>query len=479
MGRPDAFFQLPRVTPQRRPVAVRLRDWREVYEAQTDDEVREQASRCMDCGIPFCHHGCPLGNLIPEWNDLTYRGRWDEAIDRLHSTNNFPEFTGRLCPAPCESACVAGLGGEAVSIERTEYEIAEHAWSLGLIQPTPPREESGKRVAVIGSGPAGLAAAQQLRRAGHQVTVYERADAPGGLLRYGIPEFKMEKAVLDRRLNQMRAEGVVFECSTEIGRNESLAALRARYDGVVVAIGATKPRELDIERRPGANIFFAVDFLTAATQSLRGLESSISAAGHDVVILGGGDTGADCLGTVHRQGARQVEQLEILPQPPSQRPASSPWPTMPVLYRVTSAHEEGGNRRYAVRTVGAIYSTSGHLEALEVEELDYSGDAPTPVGRHTIPCTMLLIAAGFVASELEAFEELQRTDRGAVAVDSSWVAIPGAPGLAPVVAAGDAVRGQSLIVWAIAEGRSAAAALHSLLGGAPIPAPLVPYAQQW
>ena len=482
MGKPDAFLTTPRQTPSRRAVMVRLRDWREVYEPQSDDEIRDQASRCMDCGIPFCHQGCPLGNLIPEWNDLVYRGDFSLAIERLHATNNFPEFTGRLCPAPCESACVAGIGTDPVSIERTEYEIAEHAWSLGLVHAQPPSRESGRAVVIVGSGPAGLAAAQQLRRAGHRVTVLERAAEPGGLLRFGIPEFKMEKAVLDRRLAQLADEGVTFACNQSVGIDVSLTQLREQYDAVVLTLGSTIARELPVEGRDALGVYVAMDYLPGANVAARGgADAPIDVKDADVVIIGGGDTGADCLGTALRQGARSVTQLEILPEPPHLRPTSAPWPTMPILFKVTSAHEEGGQREYAVRTRGFLKDGSGRLRALELEPLTYDQSGNATAGDvFEIAAQFAFLAAGFVGPETRGFEDLPVGPKGTFLVDSQWQALPGESGLAPVYAAGDAARGQSLIVWAIAEGRSVAAAVDVALGGtSALPAPVTPGTVSW
>ena len=502
MGKPTGFMEHERELPRRRPVPVRLRDWREVYEPFPTERAREQAARCMDCGIPFCHDGCPLGNLIPEWNDLAYRDDWSAAIERLHATNNFPEFTGRLCPAPCEAACVLGINADPVTIERIEYEIAERAWHEGWVRPHPPRERTTKRVAVVGSGPAGLAAAQQLARAGHSVVVFERAERPGGLLRYGIPEFKMEKAVLDRRLAQLRAEGVVFRTSVSVGESPaepgddepglhrglgtanapdvtvvSAAGLRQEFDALVLAGGSTRPRDLEVPGRQLRGVHFALDYLKPSNLVREGAlgESPISAAGRHVVIIGGGDTGADCLGTAHRQGAASVHQLEILPEPPSSRSAEHPWPVWPIILRTSSAHEEGGRRLYSVTTTelvddgtGAVKGLRGHqVEFVEgtfrvVEETDFE-----------LPCDLVILAMGFTGAERygvvgELGLELDR--RGSVAVDQGW-----ATNVEGVFACGDMARGQSLIVWAIAEGRSAAAAVDRwLMGDSALPAPLVP-----
>ena len=371
MADPKGFLTTGRETPTRRPVDVRLRDWREVYEVFPADHLEKQAGRCMDCGIPFCHNGCPLGNLIPEWNDLVWRQDWRAASERLHATNNFPEFTGRLCPAPCETACVLGINADPVTIKQVEVEIVDRAWDEGWVTPQPAPRQSGKTVAVIGSGPAGLAAAQQLARAGHTVAVFERADRVGGLLRYGIPEFKMEKSHLDRRVAQMQAEGVKFRAGVDVGTDVTGTDLRKRYDAVVVSVGATQWRDLPVPGRDLAGVHQAMEFLPGANRVQEGdLDvAPIDASGKHVVIIGGGDTGADCLGTSHRQGAATVTQLEILPLPPEQRPSGQPWPTYPMTYKVTSAHEEGGDRMYAVSTNRFIDDGHGRVRALEIVEV--------------------------------------------------------------------------------------------------------------
>ena len=367
MADPRGFLEHDRELPARRPVPVRLRDWREVYEDFPEEKLRTQASRCMDCGIPFCNNGCPLGNIIPDWNDLAYRGQWRAAIDRLHATNNFPEFTGRLCPAPCEAACVLGIHEPPVTIKRIEVEIVDRAWAEGWITPQLAAEQTGRRVAVVGSGPAGLAAAQQLTRAGHAVTVYERADRVGGLLRYGIPEFKLEKRHIDRRLEQMTAEGTTFVVNTTVGVDVTADELREQYDAVVLACGATQARDLPIEGRNLDGIHQAMEFLPWANRVQEGDldQPPISAEGKDVIVIGGGDTGADCLGTSLRHGAASVNQFEIMPRPPEERPEANPWPTWPMIYRVSSAHEEGGERIYAINTVRFVGDDSGRVSALE------------------------------------------------------------------------------------------------------------------
>jgi glutamate synthase (NADPH/NADH) small chain len=431
----------------------------------------------MDCGIPFCHEGCPLGNLIPEWNDLVFRDDWDGAMDRLHATNNFPEFTGRLCPAPCETACVLGINQEPVTIKNVEVAIIDRAWDSGYVRPRPPEWLSGRTVAVIGSGPAGLAAAQQLTRAGHTVAVYERADRVGGLLRYGIPEFKMEKAVLDRRLDQMRREGTVFRAGVDVGSDSSGLTgdrLRERYDAVVLAIGSTIPRDLPVPGRHLAGIHQAMEYLPQSNRASLGLEvpDQITASGLDVVIIGGGDTGADCLGTAIRQGARSVTQLEILGRPPEARPEHQPWPTYPMVFRVSSAHEEAGDRVYAVSTQELLDDEHGRVRALRLVEVDASFQ-PVPGTEREVPAQLVLLAMGFVGPEREGLLEqlgVELDDRGSIARDASY-----ATSVDGVFVAGDAGRGQSLIVWAIAEGRSAAAAVDRYLtGDTSLPSPIPP-----
>jgi glutamate synthase (NADPH) small chain len=475
MGDPKGFMTTPRETPTRRPVDLRLLDWREVYEPFPPSRAERQAGRCMDCGIPFCHNGCPLGNLIPEWNDLVWRHDWREAADRLHATNNFPEFTGRLCPAPCEAACVLGINADPVTIKQVEVEIIDRAFASGWVAPRPPAVRSGRTVAVIGSGPAGLAAAQQLTRAGHAVTVFERDDAPGGLLRYGIPAFKLEKRHLDRRLDQMRAEGTEFRCGVQAGLDVSAETLRASYDAIVLAGGARVARDLPLPGRELDGIHQAMEYLplanrVVAAESARRdtrpgqqgpAEPAISARGRHVVIIGGGDTGADCLGTAHRQDAASVTQLEIMPRPPAARPGHQPWPTYPMIYRVSSAHEEGGERTYAVSTLEFLGDEQGRVRALRVAEAD--GFDPVPGTERELPCDLVLLAMGFTGAERPGLLTELGVDfdaRGNVGRDAQYAtSVPG------VFAAGDMGRGQSLIVWAIAEGRSAAAAVDRHLGG--------------
>ena len=470
-----------RELPARRPVPVRLRDWREVYEGFPPRKLQQQASRCMDCGIPFCNSGCPLGNLIPDWNDLVYRGHWRLAIERLHATNNFPEFTGRLCPAPCEAACVLGIHEPPVTIKQVEVEIVDRAWAEGWIVPQPAVARTGHSVAVVGSGPAGLAAAQQLSRAGHRVVVFERADRTGGLLRYGIPEFKMEKRHIDRRLAQMEAEGTEFRPGVEVGRDVTAEQLQAHFDAVVLACGATAWRDLPIAGRELRGVHQAMEYLPLANRVQEGdLESSpISAQGKRVVIIGGGDTGADCLGTAHRQRAASIRQFEIMPRPPDARPDADPWPTWPMIYRVSSAHEEGGEREYAINTTEFIGDGDGSLAALATVRVEQSlrdgrmHFEPVPGTEEEMPAELVLLAMGFVGPERGPLIDQFGVDldaRGNVARDERWATnVPG------VYVCGDMGRGQSLIVWAIAEGRACAAAVDAdLTGSTELPAVVTP-----
>ncbi|MGW5050268.1 glutamate synthase subunit beta [Actinokineospora sp. NPDC004072] len=475
MADPKGFLTTPREDAPSRPVFLRLRDWREVYDEFGGERVAKQAGRCMDCGIPFCHQGCPLGNLVPEWNTLVWRDDWRAAAERLHATNNFPEFTGTLCPAPCEAACVLGINQDPVSIKRVEISIVDRAWDEGWITPVPAPTRTGKTVAVIGSGPAGLAAAQQLTRAGHDVEVLERADAIGGLLRYGIPEFKMEKSRLDRRLEQMRAEGTVFRTNVDAGVDVTAADLRAGYDAVVLACGATAWRDLPIPGRELAGVHQAMEYLPLANKVAAGLldRSPIDAAGKHVVVIGGGDTGADCVGTAHRQGAASVTQLEIMPKPPGSRSAAHPWPTYPMLYRVSSAHEEGGERVYSVSTTEFVGEE--RVRAVRLVEVRAEGGRFTPVPgtERELPADLVTLAMGFVGPEKSALLTdlgVDLDDRGNVARGADFqTSVPG------VFSAGDVGRGQSLIVWAIAEGRAAAAGVDAYLTGRHLlPRPIAP-----
>jgi glutamate synthase (NADPH) small chain len=474
MADPKGFLTTPRETPVRRPVDLRLQDWREVYTEFEQGRLQKQAGRCMDCGIPFCHQGCPLGNLIPEWNDLVWREDWREAIERLHATNNFPEFTGRLCPAPCETACVLGINQDPVTIKQVEVEIVDRAWDEGWISPQVAERLSGKTVGVVGSGPAGLAAAQQLTRAGHTVVVYERADRIGGLLRYGIPEFKMEKRHLELRLLQMEEEGTRFRSGVDVGKDITAEQLRKRHDAVVLAGGSTIPRDLDVPGREFAGIYPAMDFLPLANRVQQGDidEPPITAAGKDVIILGGGDTGADCLGTSLRQGAKSVTQLEILARPPESRNEKMPWPTYPMIYRVSSAHEEGGDRVFAVSTQRFAGDLDGNVSGLVVAEVDAQFQ-PIEGTERELPAQLVLLAMGFLGPEqgsLLADLEVELDQRGNVARGSDWMT--NADG---VFVCGDMGRGQSLIVWAIAEGRSCASAVDRwLMGDSDLPAPIQP-----
>ncbi|MDQ1584071.1 MAG: glutamate synthase small chain [Microbacteriaceae bacterium] len=478
MADPKGFLKVTeRELPKRRPVSVRLMDWKEVYEAGDPAELRRQAGRCMDCGIPFCHQGCPLGNLIPEWNDLMWRGEGRQAAERLHATNNFPEFTGRLCPAPCESSCVLSINQPAVTIKQVEVSIIDQAWQNGWVQPHPPERLTGKTVAVVGSGPAGLAAAQQLTRAGHTVAVYERDDRIGGLLRYGIPDFKMEKKHLEARLNQMMAEGTRFRAGVNIGVDITWDDLRARYDSVVVATGAMVPRDLPIPGRDLPGVHFAMEYLVQSNKVGAGdsIPDQITAEGKHVVVLGGGDTGADCIGTAHRQGAASVTNLAIGLRPPSERPAHQPWPVDPTLFEVSSAHEEGGHREYLASTVEFLANEFGELRAIRVAETEYLDGRRVPKAgtEREIPADLVLLALGFTGPEPEDLGnqlELPFDERGNVERGSDYqTSQPG------VFVAGDAGRGQSLIVWAIAEGRAAASAVDRYLeGDTQLPFPVKP-----
>ncbi|MGF7122134.1 glutamate synthase subunit beta [Rhodococcus sp. BE178] len=479
MGDPNGFLKhTSRELPIRRPVPLRLMDWKEVYEDFSSDTLETQAGRCMDCGIPFCHNGCPLGNLIPEWNDLVHKDRWRESIDRLHATNNFPEFTGRLCPAPCEAACVLGINQDAVTIKQVEVEIIDRAFDEGWVQPVRASHITGKKVAVVGSGPAGLAAAQQLTRAGHSVTVFEREDRIGGLLRYGIPEFKMEKRHIDRRLAQMEAEGTVFRTGINVGVDITAEQLREQFDAVVLAGGATEARDLPIPGRELDGIHQAMEFLPIANRVQLGdlAEPTITAKGKKVVIIGGGDTGADCLGTSHRQGAESVHQFEIMPRPPEQRADQTPWPTYPLMYRVSSAHEEGGERVFSVNTeafVGREENGRQVVAALKAHEVKMVNGRFEKVegSDFELEADIVFLAMGFVGPEKPGLLTdlgVDLGERGNVARSSEW-----ATNVDGVFVAGDMGRGQSLIVWAIAEGRSCAAAVDQFLeGSTALPSPI-------
>ncbi|WP_058233939.1 glutamate synthase subunit beta [Devriesea agamarum] len=515
MADPRGFLKnRNRELPARRPVPVRLMDWREVYEAReqgTLDVVSRQAGRCMDCGIPFCHQGCPLGNLIPEWNELVYRSDWQDAIERLHATNNFPEFTGRACPAPCETSCVLGINQPAVTIKNIEVSIVNRAFDEGWVTPQVPTRQTGHTVAVVGSGPAGLAAAQQLTRAGHTVVVLERDDRLGGLLRYGIPEFKLEKRHVDRRIEQMRDEGTRFRTGVTVGaipqaeagepkqtsgtedaggagnrggvRHESaitLQDLRRRFDAVILATGASVPRDLPVTGREARGIHFAMEYLTQANRSVAGDEvpGQITAEGKDVIIIGGGDTGADCLGTALRQKARSVTTLAIGVQPPSERDERHPWPTHPVIFEVTSAHEEGGERTFLASTTGFETDAEGNVSGIRVARTRFVDGkrVPTPGTDRVLPAQLVLIAMGFAGPEQDSFagpEGIQFDNRGHMAHGDNWMT-----SLDNVFVAGDCARGQSLIVWAIAEGRACASAVDQhLMGMTELPAPVIPGTQ--
>jgi len=478
MADPRGFLKYEREVAERRPVDERVHDWNEVYPGGMGRAllpiIGPQAGRCMDCGIPFCHQGCPLGNLIPEWNDLVWRDDWEDASERLHATNNFPEFTGRLCPAPCETACVLGINQPPVTIKNVEVTIADQAWDRNLVRPQPPEWLTGKRVAVVGSGPAGLAAAQQLTRQGHTVAVYERADKPGGLLRYGIPEFKMEKKYLDRRLRQMEREGTVFRSGVAVGTDVTGEQLVQRFDAVVLAIGSTTARDLQVPGRELNGIHQAMEFLPQANRVALGEEvpDQLTAEGKHVVIIGGGDTGADCLGTSHRQGAASVTQLEIMPMPGEDRPPTQPWPTYPMLFRVSSAHEEGGDRVYSISTKEFLGDEHGNVRALRLVEVDQKFQEVEGTERE-IPADLVLLAMGFVGPEKEGLLEqleIELDQRGNVVRGSDYQSsVPG------VFVAGDCGRGQSLIVWAISEGRAAAAAVdRHLTGATTLPSPIPP-----
>jgi glutamate synthase (NADPH/NADH) small chain len=462
MGKVTGFMEYTRELPQRRDPKTRTKDWFEIYEPFPAEHVQTQAARCMDCGVPFCHTGCPLTNIIPDWNDLVYRGRWKEAVRQLHATNNFPEFTGRICPAPCEAACVLGINEPQVTIKQIEKTIIDRAFADGLILPELPPTRSGKRVAVVGSGPAGLAAAQQLARAGHEVTVFEKSDRVGGLMRYGIPNFKMEKHLIDRRLNQMRAEGVQFQTGAHVGGNVAVEDLRSRFDAILLAGGAEQPRNLHVPGRELNGIHFAMEFLPQQNRVCEGdtVPDQILATGKNVVIIGGGDTGADCLGTSHRQGALSVTQFELLPKPPDTRSPSTPWPLWPLQLRTESSHEEGGTRDWSVSTVGFSSDEQGRVKQLHGVRVTPKFE-PMPGTEFSLDAELVLLAMGFTGPVKHGMIEqlgLKLDARGNVATGADYsTSVPG------VYAAGDMRRGQSLVVWAIAEGRKAAAAIDTFL----------------
>jgi glutamate synthase (NADPH/NADH) small chain len=471
MGKDTGFLEIEREQPKRRKVEDRVKDWFEIYEPFGEEKQREQGARCMDCGVPFCHTGCPVNNLIPDWNDLVYQGRWESAIKRLHATNNFPEFTGRICPAPCEAACVLGINAPPVSIKLIERSIVDRAWDEGWIHPEPPEHNTGKRVAVVGSGPSGLAAAQQLRRAGHSVTVYEKNDRIGGLLRYGIPNFKLEKHIVDRRIQQMRDEGVTFVCNAHVGVNVPVESLTDQYDAILLCGGAEHPRDLPIEGRELKGIHYAMEFLPQQNHRCEGDLSetflseeigAIHAAGKRVVIIGGGDTGADCLGTTHRQGPISVHQFEIMPKPPNERAASTPWPLWPLMLRIEGAHEEGGIRDWSVNTLRFTGDEQGNVKQMHLVRV---GPPPKfeamPGTEFTLEVDLVLLAMGFLGPVRNGMIEqlgVKLDNRGNIATNADYMS-----SVDGIFAAGDMRRGQSLVVWAIAEGRKAAAAVDRYL----------------
>jgi glutamate synthase (NADPH) small chain len=472
MGKDTGFLEFTRELAPRRPVTQRVNDWFEIYLDFPEEKLRTQGARCMDCGVPFCQTGCPVNNLIPDWNDLIYRGRWKEAVRQVHATNNFPEFTGRICPAPCEASCVLGINQPPVTIKQIEKNIVERGFYEGWIHPEPPKVRTGKRIAIIGSGPAGLAAAQQLCRAGHTVVVFEKSDRIGGLLRYGIPQFKLEKHILDRRLEQMSAEGVKFVTDAEVGKNIAAEDLQNEFDAILLAGGAEHPRDLNIPGRELKGIHFAMDFLTQQNRRCQGdpiaPETEITATGKRVVIIGGGDTGADCLGTVHRQKPVSVHQFEIMPRPPEERSPSTPWPQWPLQLRTEGAHEEGGIRDWSIATTKFTGSRSNQVEHLHAVR---GGPSPTfepvPGSEFTVQADLVLIAMGFVGPVRNGLLDqlgVKLNSRGNVATGQNYMSsVPG------IFVAGDMRRGQSLVVWAIAEGRQAAAALDTYLRTKPMP----------
>jgi len=468
VGKTTGFLEYTRELPQRRPPADRIKDWFEIYQPFPVASVQQQGARCMDCGVPFCHTGCPLTNLIPDWNDMVYRGRWRDAVRQLHATNNFPEFTGRICPAPCEAACVLGINEPPVTIKQIEKSIIDRAFEEGFIQPEPPARRTGKRVAVVGSGPAGLAAAQQLARAGHEVTVFEKNDRIGGLMRYGIPNFKMEKHLIDRRLEQMRAEGVKFTTNAHVGGNVPAGDLRKEFAAILLAGGAEQPRDLKVPGRELKGIHFAMEFLPQQNRRCEGdtvpEAEAILATGKDVIIIGGGDTGADCLGTSHRQGARSVTQLELLPKPPDTRAPSTPWPLWPMQLRVESSHEEGGVRDWSVATVEFTGDAEGRVRQLHGVRIGPPPRfEPIPNTRFTLDADLVLLAMGFLGPVRNGMLEqlgVEVDKRGNVETSGGYMS-----SVSGVFAAGDMRRGQSLVVWAISEGRKAARAVDLYLMG--------------
>jgi glutamate synthase (NADPH/NADH) small chain len=475
MGKVTGFLEIEREQPTRRKVEERLQDWFEVYEPFPEEKQREQAARCMDCGVPFCHSSCPIHNLIPDWNDLAYNGRWEAAIRRLHATNNFPEFTGRICPAPCEAGCVLGISQPAVSIKLMERGIVDRAWDEGWIHPEPPEQNTGKRVAVVGSGPSGLAAAQQLRRAGHSVTVYEKNDRIGGLMRYGIPNFKLEKHVIDRRLQQMRDEGVTFLTNAHVGGNVPVEELTGHYDAILLCGGSEQPRNLKIPGRELKGIHFALEFLPQQNRRCEGdvidPALAISAEGKRVVIIGGGDTGADCLGTCLRQGAKSVHQFEIMPKPPTERAASTPWPMWPLQLRTETSHEEGGTRVWGINSLNFIGDENGRVKQVRTVRVGAPPKfEPVAGSESTLDVDLVLIAMGFLGPVRAGMIEqlgLALDKRGNVATDGNYQS-----SVENIFAAGDMRRGQSLVVWAIHEGRQAAAAVDRYLATVAESAPL-------
>jgi glutamate synthase (NADPH/NADH) small chain len=475
MGKVTGFLEYSRELPLKRPVQERIHDYNEFVLRYTDEKLNQQAARCMDCGVPFCHNGCPLGNLIPEFNDAVYREDWKEAYEVLSATNNFPEFTGRICPAPCESACVLGINQPAITIEEIEKHIIEIAFDKGLVKARKPSVRTGKKIAVVGSGPAGMAAAAQLNYAGHLVTVFERDDAPGGLLRYGIPDFKLEKWVVDRRINLMKEEGIVFKCNANVGVNVSINDLLREFNAIVLAGGSTIPRNLDLQGRELKGIHFAMDFLKQQNKRVSSKhvnEEDIFAAGKNVVVIGGGDTGSDCVGTSNRHSAKAITQFELLPKPAAERTEYMPWPTYPMTLKITSSHEEGTERHWAVSTNEFIGDEAGNLKALKVVDLEWkivdgrpAQFVEVPHSEREIPCELALLAMGFVHPQHDGLlNELgvERDERGNVkASEKSYQT-----NISKIFTAGDMRRGQSLVVWAISEGRECARKVDEFLMGA-------------